>query len=769
MKKLLQHLFILGIFSITGFAQVVVKYQDYVTKGNTQVVSGGVGSTNKVVGSFPSATVTVYLTGTVTLATLYSDDALTPKSNPFTATSEGYYEFYVVAGTYDLRFSGTGISTPFTRSTVEILGNSIPQYTSAGKPTCTGARLNRRIRLTDTSRGYHTCVAVGSGYAWVRDSPEINAKLDFAATGDGTTDDTTNLQAASDAALAYGLGLYVPEGTYKITTTFTYHANANAWGKPLRFRGDGSRRTIFKLYANGVPAVSIKGFAVTGGIADISEGEVGEFGITQNTGQTTAIGLRIQGVTRTQFKNIEILSMSGGGLQIYASGGSGDSDLVSLCSFENILSMSNTGSGFFVTAPSASIAFSQSFFYKCYAQSNTVAGWNLANYDGIELTKCISVTNNTTTGIGIKDTYNGIFNRNLILRGNELGNGNGRAQVQLDRVVNVLSEQNRLIRNNGEAGDYGFEFLTGGTVYNFNSQNDWFTVGAAIVTCTAYKVDGTTFGARARTPYFNGTFSGSVVKVSDTTKLSIEDVDTITDTRSTMALGGLTVSGGNFRVNTAGQGYFADRLSVGTTDTATAKTYLTSAVVGLTGFQFSGISSKIIGGFNGTSANYYDADTQVFRSGNGVTSYLTITSGAVAIPLSLSINSGTALTTTNQTGTGSLVLATSPTLVTPALGVATATSLAIGSGTVITKTVVYTPILTPASVAANTSAEQTFTVTGLTTADKVIVNGPAPTAGTGIVNVRVSAADTLAITFGNFTAGGLTPTSGTYSIIAIRN
>jgi hypothetical protein len=44
---------------------------------------------------------------------------------------------------------------------------------------------------------------------------------------------------------------------------------------------------------------------------------------------------------------------------------------------------------------------------------------------------------------------------------------------------------------------------------------------------------------------------------------------------------------------------------------------------------------------------------------------------------SISIAGGTALTTTNQTGTGDLVLATSPTLVTPVLGVATGTTLAL--------------------------------------------------------------------------------------------
>lgn len=99
----------------------------------------------------------------------------------------------------------------------------------------------------------------------------------------------------------------------------------------------------------------------------------------------------------------------------------------------------------------------------------------------------------------------------------------------------------------------------------------------------------------------------------------------------------------------------------------------------------------------------------------------------------------------------------------------TVDTLTVGNGTAVTKIAVYTATLTPTSVAAATTAEQTFTVNGLTTADKVIVNGPTPTAGTGIVNTRVSAADTLAITFINTTAAAATPAAGTYTIIAIRS
>ena len=102
-------------------------------------------------------------------------------------------------------------------------------------------------------------------------------------------------------------------------------------------------------------------------------------------------------------------------------------------------------------------------------------------------------------------------------------------------------------------------------------------------------------------------------------------------------------------------------------------------------------------------------------------------------------------------------------------GVVSVPSVNIGAGTPLTKAQVYTPTLTPASVAAATVAEQTFTVTGLTTADMVIVNPPAIANATGLAGVRVSAANTLAIRFFNPTAGALTPTSGIYTVLAIRS
>lgn len=89
------------------------------------------------------------------------------------------------------------------------------------------------------------------------------------------------------------------------------------------------------------------------------------------------------------------------------------------------------------------------------------------------------------------------------------------------------------------------------------------------------------------------------------------------------------------------------------------------------------------------------------------------------------------------------------------------------SGTALTQVVVYTPTLTPAAVGAAGFSKQTFTVTGLTTNDTVTVNGPNATALSALVSFRVSAADTLELTW--FCQGALTPAAGTYRIVAIRS
>jgi hypothetical protein len=88
------------------------------------------------------------------------------------------------------------------------------------------------------------------------------------------------------------------------------------------------------------------------------------------------------------------------------------------------------------------------------------------------------------------------------------------------------------------------------------------------------------------------------------------------------------------------------------------------------------------------------------------------------------------------------------------------------------KTGVFSITLSPASVANATSAEQTFSSTGigLISTDLVVVQKPTAQAGLGIVGARpTSTADQLAITFGNFTSATITPTaSEVYTVYVVR-
>lgn len=75
--------------------------------GATPAKVSGMNSTNLLQGIIPLCTVSVYLTGTTTLATIYSDGNNTVLSNPFTASPQGAYTFYAATGQgYDVVQSG---------------------------------------------------------------------------------------------------------------------------------------------------------------------------------------------------------------------------------------------------------------------------------------------------------------------------------------------------------------------------------------------------------------------------------------------------------------------------------------------------------------------------------------------------------------------------------------------------------------------------------------------------------------------------------------
>ncbi len=71
-----------------------------------------------------AASVLVNLTGTSTAATLYSDDGVTPQTNPIVSDSSGEYAFYAADGIYDLVISVTGFTTETKTAAVHLFDSS---------------------------------------------------------------------------------------------------------------------------------------------------------------------------------------------------------------------------------------------------------------------------------------------------------------------------------------------------------------------------------------------------------------------------------------------------------------------------------------------------------------------------------------------------------------------------------------------------------------------------------------------------------------------
>ncbi len=118
---------ILALMLMTVPAFAYESAQGWCEKGGVKVSTGGLTSSTNVQASYPSCTVTVYVHGTSTLATIYSDNAATPTPIPggsFSATTTGHWTFYAANGSYDIVLSGGGFSAPFTISDVIIGGSS---------------------------------------------------------------------------------------------------------------------------------------------------------------------------------------------------------------------------------------------------------------------------------------------------------------------------------------------------------------------------------------------------------------------------------------------------------------------------------------------------------------------------------------------------------------------------------------------------------------------------------------------------------------------
>lgn len=154
MKKILfLFLSVIAFAVLASPARANERAYGFCTSGQATPTVSNLPTNITVQSSSARCTVTVYLTGTLTLATIYSDNAgsPTPLANPFTATVSGYWDFYAADGRYDVTLTGAAFAMPYTFGDIQLLspgggggGNCPPMgapnlaqlYNNAG--TCAG-------------------------------------------------------------------------------------------------------------------------------------------------------------------------------------------------------------------------------------------------------------------------------------------------------------------------------------------------------------------------------------------------------------------------------------------------------------------------------------------------------------------------------------------------------------------------------------------------------------------------------------------------------
>lgn len=198
----------------------MIKWQD------TVLVSGG--------GALAGASVYVYLKGTTTLATIYSDNGVTTQTNPLTTSATGFYSFYAADGRYDLSIQKTGYTTvTLTDISVDDAADaSAVNATTLTATTGTIATLNSTngtINTLSSTNGTVTTLNSTTGTIGTLNSTTATLTSATVPTLNSTTGTITTLNSTTATLTSAGIGIAtLPQVSLRIGRSIT--GSPNSWG-----------------------------------------------------------------------------------------------------------------------------------------------------------------------------------------------------------------------------------------------------------------------------------------------------------------------------------------------------------------------------------------------------------------------------------------------------------------------------------------------------------------------------------------------------------
>lgn len=298
-KFVILSLLFLGLMFAPCAAQEIAGYHNLILDINT-----GVGI---------PATITVYDAGTTDLVTLYYANG-DPMSNPLATDNKGRFSFFIVAGSYDIKVTGSGI-TPYTLEDVSIVGSphaethEVGGSDLVGHDDLTGFVANEHFlqsaitvdanELTNTAGSLgladHNTARTALGLAIGTDIPILAHTM-----ASHSDDDTYNIDTSGTAAigaLTLSGDLYTDRWLEHNSNTFV-GVNAAGGGNLAHSAGDeGWYNTAmghYVLYTNttGYQGAAVGAFALYANTTGNHNTAMGGSALRLNTagGSNTAVG-----------------------------------------------------------------------------------------------------------------------------------------------------------------------------------------------------------------------------------------------------------------------------------------------------------------------------------------------------------------------------------------------------------------------------------------------------------------------------------------------
>lgn len=244
MRRILSCIFLIIVLCASISARA--KYQGYAERGGKDVKTSPT-VTYELMETFPLSTVTVYLAGTLTIATIYSDNAGTARANPFTSDTNAYFFFYANDGRYDIRFSGTGIAVPFTRADILVNANILPSTiidcnaSPFNVVVNDGAIANNGARVTQ-------CLQAAVDYSVANNKVSVSAQFD---PGLYTINDALSTANFARAQITLPLTLYTSSVSLSIEPKGNY-SSAPSLGPGWLTSSQAGNAVVFKSTLTGL-------------------------------------------------------------------------------------------------------------------------------------------------------------------------------------------------------------------------------------------------------------------------------------------------------------------------------------------------------------------------------------------------------------------------------------------------------------------------------------------------------------------------------------